>query len=86
MPEALPDLDVKASYGLVTAEEFKLPSPNPLWTPDSYKCFNIAANVGAGGDKETVSIIINNALCLIHLNKGVRGVILVRDVIAYLSN
>lgn len=56
VPEALPDLDVKASYGLVTAEEFKLPQPNVLWTPESYKCFNIAANVG---DPETVNIYVH---------------------------
>ncbi|XP_067941535.1 BRO1 domain-containing protein BROX-like [Watersipora subatra] len=51
VPEAIPDIDVKASYGLVTADEFKLPSPNPLWTPDSYKCFNVAANVSSSGTK-----------------------------------
>ena len=41
IPPVVPDLELKATYGLVAPEEFKIPEPNPLWTPDVYKAFDI---------------------------------------------
>lgn len=41
VPPTVPDLELKATYGLVAPEDFKLPSPNAQWTADVYKAFDI---------------------------------------------
>lgn len=71
VPDALPDLDLKASYGLVTAEEFKLPEPNPLWTAESYKSFNIAANVN--NPSETVRDILFEIVTECHVKIKIKN-------------
>jgi hypothetical protein len=42
VPPVAPDLELKATFGLVAPEEFKLPTPNTQWTADVYKAFDIS--------------------------------------------
>ncbi|XP_035228261.1 BRO1 domain-containing protein BROX-like [Stegodyphus dumicola] len=35
-------LEIKATYGLVSPEEFKLPDISPLWTPVAYAAFDFS--------------------------------------------
>lgn len=44
VPIEVPALELKATYGLVAPEEFKVPDPSPLWSPDTYKAFDISKN------------------------------------------
>ena len=44
VPPEAPQLELKATYGLVAPEEYKVPDPNPLWTADTYKAFEISKN------------------------------------------
>lgn len=41
VPVDCPELVGKAMYGLVSAEQFILPSASPLWSPDAYAAFDI---------------------------------------------
>lgn len=41
VPLVAPDLELKATYGLVAPEEFSMPSPNAQWNADVYKAFDI---------------------------------------------
>ena len=36
-----PDLELKATYGLVKPEEFTRPETSPLWTKEVYKLFDL---------------------------------------------
>lgn len=45
VPEKVPELEKKASYGLATAEEFTFPQGSPLWTADVYSAIDISKNV-----------------------------------------
>ena len=38
----VPELELKATYGLVSPEEFTLPSPSPQWSADVYKAFDLS--------------------------------------------
>jgi hypothetical protein len=40
IPDDPPELELKATYGLVSPNEVPLPSPSPLWTPASYAAFD----------------------------------------------
>jgi hypothetical protein len=42
VPAVAPDLELKATFGLVAPEEFKLPSPNVQWTADVYRSFDLS--------------------------------------------
>ena len=44
VPPEAPQLELKATYGLVAPEEFKVPDPSPQWTAESYKAFDISKN------------------------------------------
>nr|KAG5714476.1 hypothetical protein BaRGS_006922 [Batillaria attramentaria] len=37
-----PHLELRATYGLVSPEEYQNPSLNPLWTPDAYSKFDVS--------------------------------------------
>ena len=50
VPLTAPDLELKATYGLVQPEEFKLPEPNALWTKQTYGLFDLTQKA-----EETVS-------------------------------
>lgn len=45
VPVDPPQLELKATYGLVSPEEFEMPSPSPLWTPEVYKGFDLTLNM-----------------------------------------
>lgn len=40
IPDDPPELELKATYGLVSPNEVPMPSPSPLWTPVSYAAFD----------------------------------------------
>jgi hypothetical protein len=40
IPDDPPELELKATYGLVSPNEVPVPSPSPLWTPVSYAAFH----------------------------------------------
>lgn len=42
VPELAPELELKATYGLVKPEEFSLPSMHALWTADVYNSFDLS--------------------------------------------
>ncbi|XP_013781239.1 BRO1 domain-containing protein BROX-like [Limulus polyphemus] len=42
VPYDPPELELKATYGLVSPEEFKLPTISPLWTPVTYAAFDVS--------------------------------------------
>ena len=42
VPVDAPQLELKATYGLVAPEEFTPPEPSPLWTAEAYKSFDIS--------------------------------------------
>lgn len=41
VPDELPELEIKATYGLAKPEDFTAPMQHELWTPDSYHSFDI---------------------------------------------
>jgi len=41
VPPTVPELELKATYGLAAPEEVKLPSPDAQWTADVYRAFDI---------------------------------------------
>jgi hypothetical protein len=41
VPPTVPELELKATYGLAAPEEFKMPPPDAQWTADVYKAFDI---------------------------------------------
>lgn len=41
MPPVVPELELKATYGLAAPEEFTLPDPDAQWTADVYRAFDI---------------------------------------------
>ncbi|XP_054153270.1 BRO1 domain-containing protein BROX-like [Oppia nitens] len=45
VPKECPVLELKATHGLVTPEEFSMPSLHELWTPQSYAAFDLSKNV-----------------------------------------
>ncbi|CAG2112518.1 unnamed protein product, partial [Medioppia subpectinata] len=45
VPKDCPVLELKATHGLVTPEEFAMPPLHELWTAESYAAFNLAQNV-----------------------------------------
>jgi len=42
IPAEAPQLELKATYGLVKPEEFELPPLSPLWTPVTYAAFDLS--------------------------------------------
>eukprot|EP00918_Siedleckia_nematoides_P029551 GHVU01063711.1.p1 GENE.GHVU01063711.1~~GHVU01063711.1.p1 ORF type:complete len:417 (-),score=54.68 GHVU01063711.1:1464-2714(-) len=44
VPLEAPQLELKATYGLVAPEEVKNPDPSPMWSAESYKSFDITKN------------------------------------------
>lgn len=42
VPYDVPELELKATYGLASPEDFQMPSPHPLWTPVTYKAFDLS--------------------------------------------
>jgi hypothetical protein len=42
VPTELPELEVKATYGLAKPEEFQPITPSQLWTPETYAAFDIS--------------------------------------------
>nr|XP_039258736.1 BRO1 domain-containing protein BROX-like [Styela clava] len=45
VPEVVPDMDLKATYGLVEPEVYSVPDLNPSWTSTIYTGFNVSKNV-----------------------------------------
>lgn len=45
VPPEAPALELKATYGLVAPEEFKVPEMSPLWSPETYAAFAIDKNL-----------------------------------------
>mgnify|MGYP001800622688 CR=1 FL=1 len=41
IPPEAPELELKATYGLASAQEFAFPSPHPLWSADTYGAFDV---------------------------------------------
>ena len=57
IPPAAPELELKATYGLVSPEEFKVPDPNALWNVEAYKAFEISETAPPEkNEKATVSM------------------------------
>ncbi|CAH1791874.1 unnamed protein product [Owenia fusiformis] len=44
VPPEAPELELKATYGLVKPEEFEIPAPSPLWSKAVYGAFDITKN------------------------------------------
>jgi hypothetical protein len=42
VPYDPPQLELKATYGLVKPEPLSMPAPSPLWNPASYAAFDTA--------------------------------------------
>jgi hypothetical protein len=40
VPDDPPELELKATYGLVSPDEVPMPSPSPLWSPETYAAFH----------------------------------------------
>ncbi|XP_063229719.1 BRO1 domain-containing protein BROX-like [Bacillus rossius redtenbacheri] len=47
VPDDPPELEIKATYGLASPEEFHLPQPSPLWTPVTYSALDSAGPASA---------------------------------------
>jgi hypothetical protein len=45
VPKECPALELKATHGLVTPEEFIIPPIHELWTPVSYSAFDLSRNI-----------------------------------------
>ncbi|KAI2795868.1 hypothetical protein BLOT_016426 [Blomia tropicalis] len=45
VPKDLPSLEMKATHGLVTPEDFSIPPINELWTSDAYLSFDLTRNI-----------------------------------------
>lgn len=41
VPDVVPELEIKATHGLVKPEDFDLPLPSELWSPSAYESFDI---------------------------------------------
>lgn len=74
MPTELPPLELKATHGLVSPEEFKVPPISTLWSGNAYTAFDLTktvlpaeaaktnkAAVAAEGDLEPVKEKPSNA-------------------------
>ena len=42
VPPEVPTLELKATYGLASPEEFSMPGASALWTADTYAAFDVA--------------------------------------------
>ena len=42
IPEEAPDLELKATHGLASPQEFTLPAPHAMWTGDTYAGFDVS--------------------------------------------
>lgn len=54
VPYDPPQLELKATYGLVKPEPLSMPAPSPLWNPASYAAFDTA--MAAARDPKAVII------------------------------
>lgn len=45
VPEVLPEMNLKATYGLVQPESYTMPAMSPLWTKTIYAGFSVSKNV-----------------------------------------
>jgi hypothetical protein len=57
VPYDPPQLELKATYGLVKPEPLSMPPPSPLWNPASYAAFDTA--MAAARDPKAVIKNVN---------------------------
>ena len=63
----MPELELKATYGLVAPEEYKLPDANPQWSADVYKKFDLTVKQAEDPVSEE-----NNTKTIIMIMKTIR--------------
>jgi hypothetical protein len=64
VPDDPPELELKATYGLVSPNEVPMPSPSPLWSPQSYAAFD-TPKTNAKDPANSVRVTVLNNLYLI---------------------
>ncbi|ESN93154.1 hypothetical protein HELRODRAFT_89289 [Helobdella robusta] len=52
IPAKVEELDLKATYGVVTADAYQLPKPK-IWTSDIYKSFQVNSNMNMESSKDS---------------------------------
>lgn len=50
-------LELKATYGLVSPEDFQMPPVNSMWVETTYKAFDLSMNVGVNDPANSVSVL-----------------------------
>lgn len=58
VPYDPPELELKATYGLVSPDDYTLPPSAPLWTPVTYSAFDLTKNLADDPSANPVSAII----------------------------
>ena len=61
MPYDPPELELKATYGLVSPEQFPVPDHHPLWTAATYAAFDLSK---AFPNETANSVTISSFICL----------------------
>lgn len=56
VPYDPPELEIKATYGLVAPDDYTLPPMAPLWTPVTYSAFDLTKNLSQDESAKSVSL------------------------------
>lgn len=56
IPYDPPELELKATYGLVAPEDYTIPPHAPLWTPVTYAAFDLTKNNADDPASKSVSL------------------------------
>jgi len=71
VPDDPPELELKATYGLVSPDEVLMPSPSPLWSPETYAAFcTPESNAGDPVNSVCATVLSNIYLIRIKYSYG----------------
>lgn len=60
VPDDPPELELKATYGLVSPNEVSMPSPSPLWSSQSYAAFRTPETHAGDPVNSVCSTVLSN--------------------------
>lgn len=56
VPYDPPQLELRATYGLVSPDDYTLPPAAPLWSPVTYAAFDLTKNLAEDAGANSVSV------------------------------
>jgi len=60
VPDDPPELELKATYGLVSPNEVPMPSPSPLWSAQTYDAFHIPDTYAGDPVNSVCATVLSN--------------------------